>query len=121
MIETAMIKEALTYTKKYYGDRKDECGKPIIERILWVAERMDDEMTACTALLQDFMYERLREWPSMRIPSPVYNAMNILFYYEDMPTRQIAQTLHISETAVRSRLFQARKALKTLLGGDANG
>ena len=83
MIETAMIKEALTYTKKYYGDRKDECGKPIIERLLWVAERMDDEMTACTALLQDFMYERLREWPSMRIPSPVYNAMETLFYYEE--------------------------------------
>ena len=44
-----------------------------------------------------------------------------LFYYEDMTTKQIAETLHLSETAVRSRLFQARKTLKTLLGGDANG
>ena len=44
-----------------------------------------------------------------------------LFYYEQMSTRQIAQTLHLSETAVRSRLFQARKALKKLLGGDLNG
>ena len=44
-----------------------------------------------------------------------------LFYYEDMTTKQIAKTLHLSETAVRSRLFQARKTLNTLLGGDENG
>lgn len=85
MIETAMTKEALTYVKEYYGDRKDECGKPIIERLLWIAERMEDEITACTALLQDFMYERLREWPSLStgIPSPVFHAMNTLFYPEN--------------------------------------
>ena len=41
-----------------------------------------------------------------------------LFYFEQMPTKQIAELLNLSETAVRSRLFQARKILKTLLGGD---
>ncbi len=44
-----------------------------------------------------------------------------LFYYEDMTTRQIAEALHVSETAVRSRLFQARKTLKRLLGGNDDG
>ena len=56
----------------------------------------------------------------MQLP-PGQRSAVYLFYSEDMPTRQIAQPLRISETAVRSRLFQARKALKTLLGGDANG
>ncbi len=40
-----------------------------------------------------------------------------LFYFESMPIRQIADLLNLSETAVRSRLFQARKQLKKLLGG----
>ena len=41
-----------------------------------------------------------------------------LFYFERLSTKQIAESLNLSETAVRSRLFQARKQLKTLLGGD---
>ncbi len=41
-----------------------------------------------------------------------------LFYFEGMPARQIAEMLGLSETAVRSRLFQARKQLKSILGGD---
>ncbi len=41
-----------------------------------------------------------------------------LFYFEGMPTRQIAEALHLTETAVRSRLYQARKQLKQILGGD---
>ena len=56
----------------------------------------------------------------MQLP-PGQRSVVYLFYYEDMTTKQIAKTLHLSETAVRSRLFQARKTLKTLLGGDANG
>ena len=41
-----------------------------------------------------------------------------LYYFEAMPVKQIAETLHLSETAVHSRLHKARKQLKTLLGGD---
>ena len=41
-----------------------------------------------------------------------------LYYFEEMSVRQIAGLLQLSETAVRSRLFQARKKLKKLLGGD---
>ena len=41
-----------------------------------------------------------------------------LFYFEGMPTKQIAAMLSLSETAVRSRLHQARKQLKNLLGGE---
>ncbi len=41
-----------------------------------------------------------------------------LFYYEQLPTRQIAEILHLSDTAVRSRLHTARKQLKDLLGGE---
>lgn len=38
-----------------------------------------------------------------------------LFYYEDMTSKQIAQALCISESAVRTRLTRARKALKAFM------
>ena len=53
----------------------------------------------------------------MQLP-PGQRGAVYLYYYEQFTTRQIAETLHLSETAVRSRLFQARKTLKKLLGGD---
>ncbi len=42
----------------------------------------------------------------------------ILYYYHDEPTGGIAQMLGISEVAVRSRIFRARKALYGILKGD---
>ena len=41
-----------------------------------------------------------------------HRTMLYLFYYEDMSVREIAEVLKLSETAVTSRLFRARKALK---------
>ncbi len=41
-----------------------------------------------------------------------------LYYFEAMPVKQIAAILHLSETAVHSRLHKARKLLRELLGGD---
>ena len=41
-----------------------------------------------------------------------------LFYYEDMPIREIARTLKISENAAKTRLSRARARLKELLGEE---
>lgn len=46
-----------------------------------------------------------------------YRGVVYLYYYEDYPVSRIAAALGLSETAVRSRLFRARKQLKELLGG----
>ncbi len=40
-----------------------------------------------------------------------------LFYYEDMSVRDIAKTLKISESVVKTRLCRGREKLKELLGG----
>jgi len=40
----------------------------------------------------------------------------ILFYYEDMTTREIAKTLQIAEGTVKSRLSRAREKLKQKIG-----
>ena len=50
--------------------------------------------------------------------SPNLRGVVHLYYYEGRRVREIAEMLELSETAVRSRLFQARKQMKKLLGGD---
>lgn len=51
-----------------------------------------------------------------------YRGVVYLYYYEQYSVRQIAQMLHLSETAVRSRLHRARRQLEKYLGGtQSNG
>lgn len=56
----------------------------------------------------DLYYELMRLKPQER-------EVIHLFYYEDMTSKQIAQALGISESAVRTRLTRARKALKAFM------
>lgn len=53
VVETELTLKALAYAKEYCKDKIDECGKSVLERLLFIAERMDDEVTTCAALLQD--------------------------------------------------------------------
>lgn len=41
-----------------------------------------------------------------------------LFYYEDMPIKEISEILKIKENAVKSRLYRARQNIKKILGDD---
>ena len=45
-------------------------------------------------------------------------AVVYLFYYEELPAKEIAAVLHMTDSAVRTRLSRARGKLKDLLGGD---
>lgn len=49
--------------------------------------------------------------------SPKYKEVILLFYYQDMSTKEIAQTLNIPEATVSIRLKRAREQLKTKLKG----
>lgn len=54
----------------------------------------------------------------MRLPRREMEAV-LLYYYADIPIREIARTLHISEPAVSKRLTKARHMLKDALKGGA--
>jgi len=47
-----------------------------------------------------------------------YRTVLDLFYYEELTTEEIAGVLHVSRTAVTSRLSRARQALKRQLGEE---
>lgn len=51
----------------------------------------------------------------MRLPRPLREAV-LLYYFEDMTTVEIAETLRISQQAVSSRLLRAREKLRQALG-----
>lgn len=50
--------------------------------------------------------------------SSKYRVVIHLFYYEDLPTIEIAEILNIKEATVRSQLHRARKILRENMKGD---
>ena len=45
----------------------------------------------------------------------------LLYYFEDMNTNEIAETLRISQQAVSGRLMRARAKLRKALGNEERG
>ncbi len=58
---------------------------------------------------------------ALRQLAPKDRAVVYLFYYEELPTKEIAAILRMTDSAVRTRLSRAREKLKDLLGGDDHG
>jgi len=54
-------------------------------------------------------------WDAVMSLEPKYRVVIYLRYYEEYSTREMAQLLHISQTAVTTRLNRARQKLKPLL------
>lgn len=55
----------------------------------------------------------------MSLPKKLRTVIH-LFYYEDMPIKDIADMLNIKQSAVKTRLCRAREQLKIKLGDDWN-
>ena len=53
----------------------------------------------------------------LRLPQPMREVL-LLFYYEDMSVREIAQVLDTTEVNVKKRLSRARQKLKLALDGE---
>lgn len=47
-----------------------------------------------------------------------FQAVIVLFYFQEMTVREIAETLGIREGTVKSRLFKSRELLKNMLGNN---
>jgi RNA polymerase sigma-70 factor (ECF subfamily) len=51
--------------------------------------------------------------------APIHREVLVLYYFDDMPTAQMAQALEIAPGTVLSRLSRARDALKTAMSPPA--
>ena len=57
-------------------------------------------------------------WDAVLALPPEQRAAVVLFYYEDMTLRELAQTLKVPEGTVKSRLSRGRERLRTLLSEE---
>ena len=57
-------------------------------------------------------------WTAVRSLKPKYRAVVHLYYYEGYAQDEIAEILHISRTAVQTRMSRAREKLKEVLKND---
>lgn len=54
-------------------------------------------------------------WEAVKVLPVPYREVIHLFYYEGLPTGQIAAILKVKESTVRSRLLRGREKLKAVL------
>ncbi|MDD6678002.1 MAG: sigma-70 family RNA polymerase sigma factor [Firmicutes bacterium] len=58
---------------------------------------------------------KMSVWDAVSRLETKYREIIVLFYYEDLSTREISRILDLSEENVRKRLSRARSLLRTLL------
>ena len=82
--------------------------------------RIDYNRIRSTNELNEALVAEQREdlsfvWDAVKMLPVKYREVIHLFYYEDIPTAQIAQILQEKESTVRSRLMRGREKLKPIL------
>jgi DNA-directed RNA polymerase specialized sigma24 family protein len=58
-------------------------------------------------------------WRALDALAPEFRDVAVLFYFDDLPTAEIASVLNIPSATVRTRLSRVRAQLRTLLGDYA--
>lgn len=74
--------------------------------------------------VDDRLDDRLDVVKALARLAPIHREVLVLFYFDDMPTAQMAEALDIAPGTVLSRLARAREALKAAMGlvpGAAEG
>ena len=78
----------------------------------WYRRRSEEDIDAIPDE-EEYSTPAQRElWAAVKALKPKYRTAVYMYYFENMPCGDIAETLGISEDAVRTRLSRARKLLK---------
>lgn len=86
-------------------------------KMLEKRKRFADDDSALENISERFEYpEQLEIYEALSNLDEKYRTIVMLFYYEDMTVKQIADALSMSSGAVRTRLSRAREQLKSILG-----
>ena len=86
--------------------RKGRPGAPLLAELPVRSEKSDERLDIRRAIESLDQKTRL---------------CTVLFYFEDMPTTQIARATGVREGTVRTRLFRAREKLRDVLEGYDHG
>ena len=84
MIYTALVNRAIDIAYEYHHGQKDKSGRPYFVHVMHVAEQMDDEYSACAALLHDTLEdtELKADVLEREFPGEVVEAVKLLTHKE---------------------------------------
>lgn len=77
---------------------------------------LDDEGMPDQAAPDPCLDNRMDVVKALARIAPIHREVLVLYYFDDLATRQMAEALEIAPGTVLSRLARAREALKTALG-----
>ncbi len=83
------------------------------EAVLEREKKTDDTSGPSAQVLSDEQKEKVLD--AIRKLTPAHRAALVLREYEGLSYREIAETLNITEQAVKSRIFRSREELKRIL------
>lgn len=105
-ITTSRCINALNRTHVEYQFAEDEEGHSILDNL----EELDEQVIPDKAI-DNAETARMIEEIVDGLPD-TQRACTLMFYYDEMSVKEIAQTMQVSENTVKSRLNYARKAIK---------
>jgi len=82
-------------------------------------QSLDDEEQPEQAAPDAGLDDKLDVVKALARLAPIHREVLVLFYFDDMPTAQMAEALEIAPGTVLSRLARARDALKLAMGVPA--
>ena len=83
-------------------------------------ESLDDESAAHdSAATESGLDDRLDVVKALSRIAPIHREVLVLYYFDDLPTAQVAEALEIAPGTVLSRLARARDALKAAMAPPA--
>ena len=80
-----------------------------------LAVALDDDGTWASDSSADGLDDQLDVVKALARIAPIHREVLVLFYFDDMPTAQMAEALDVAPGTVLSRLSRAREALKAAL------
>ncbi len=92
----------------------NECYK-ILKKRMYTVDIEELEVSSG----EDTIEQKTILWESVLALEMKYRTAIILYYYENMPVKDMAKVLGITVDAVKQRLFRARKMLREILESEA--
>lgn len=91
----------------------NECYK-ILKKRMYTVDIEELEVSSG----EDTIEQKTILWESVLALEMKYRTVIILYYYENMPVKDMAKVLGITVDAVKQRLFRARKMLREILESE---
>lgn len=96
MIYTDLTRKAMQIAYRAHKDQFDKAGIPYIFHPYHLAEQMEDEISACVALLHDVVEDTeitFEELKSLGIPDDIINILRLLTHEADIPYMEYVQRI----------------------------